>query len=118
MDTRLKFGMGALVLFALLYRLVFNDSIASNYEVPPGYSAPKSIAQIEAQEQKAFELAMAEALPQVTNVKEVKLEPVKPPKVKSFKVATKKLARRKLAKLVSLKAIAPNRVLKRKLPKL
>ena len=86
--------------------------------MPPGYSAPKSIAQIEAQEQKAFELAMAEALPQVTDVKEVKVEPVKPPTMKLVKVATKKLARRKLAKVVSLKASAPNRVLKRKLPKL
>jgi hypothetical protein len=98
MNTQIKWGMGTLVLFALIYRLVFNASIASNYEVPPGYTAPKSIAQIETKEKVAFEKALAEAQPEQEKV-------VKPiVKVKSAIIAKRKTpVRRKIAKMVSLK---------------
>lgn len=98
MDTRLKWGMIALVLFALIYRWAFNDSIASNYEAPPGYSAPKSIALIEAEEKIAFEKALAEAQPKTEEVVKPVLE-VKTAAIKQRKSPIK----RKIAKMVSLK---------------
>ena len=59
MNGNFKWPIFLLVILNLLYRLAMNDSIASNYETPPGYLAPKSIAQIEEEERIAFEKAMA-----------------------------------------------------------
>jgi len=110
MDTRFKIGIGTLIIFALIYRLIFNDSIASNYEVPPGYSAPKSIAQIQAEEQKAFETALAQALPQEA--------PTPVAEMKTMKIVRKKTVPRKLAKMVGLKLNKRNKTMKRKVERL
>jgi len=73
MYSNFKWPIALMVILSLLYRLAFNDSIASNYETPPGYSAPKSITQIEDEERLAFEKALAESTPPVP----LKIEPVK-----------------------------------------
>jgi hypothetical protein len=112
MDNRLKLGLAIFVIFALLFRLICNDSIASNYEVPPGYSAPKSIVEIEAQEKREFEKALAEAsVPK----EEVKSNP-QTVDAKQVKVLTlKKTAKRKLAKWVQFKKAKISKQVKRKL---
>ena len=61
MDSNFKVLIALMLILSLLYRLAFNDSIASNFDLPPGYSAPKSIAQIENEERLAFKQALAVA---------------------------------------------------------
>lgn len=84
MHANFKWPIFLMVILSLLYRLAFNDSIASNYETPPGYSAPKSIAQIQEEERIAFEKALAE-----NTVNSETVKPVVEKKVR--KLATRKL---------------------------
>lgn len=118
MDTRLKMGFAGFVVLTLIYRLIFNDSIASNYEVPPGYSAPQSIAQIEAEEQKAFETALAQATTAQVQVAESSNEiaakslPMK--QLKKIKKLTKLMGRKKSIKIINYKIAQPKLPTKRK----
>ncbi len=68
MNSKFKWGLATLIFSALIYRLVFNDSIASNFETPKGYAAPKSITRIEEEERIAFEKALAETDKKTTAV--------------------------------------------------
>jgi len=105
-----RIGVGIVVVLIFFYRVVFHDSIASNFETPPGYSAAKSIAQIEANEQKAFEKALIE-----TTQEKVKVAEASPVKSKSpaqtVSVVTKKLMK-------SVKNFTPKKWLSKKLAKL
>lgn len=95
LNSNFKWPIALMVILSLLYRLAFNDSIASNYETPPGYSAPKSIAQIEEEERLAFEKALSESTQE-------KPAPVKIFKPKVRKLATKRKGASSSSKILSL----------------
>ena len=113
-----RMGVGIVVVLTFLYRLAFHDSRVSNFETPPGYSAAKSIAQIEADEQKAFEKALTETGQEKDKDKDKDKERVaeaSPVKSKSpaqtVSVVTKKLMK-------SVKNFTPKKWLSKKLAKL
>ncbi len=108
MNSKLKFAMGFLVLSTVLYRIIFNDSIASNFETPSGYSAPQSIAEIEKEEERQFKKALSEATPPEIIV------PISP---QTEGVATPALSMAKKA-LKLTKNLSAKRIQKRRLAKL
>lgn len=108
MDSKTKRILGSVFGVVLLYRIIFSDSLISNFETPPGYTPAKSIAQIEADEQKAFEKALAEvSAKDIASVAEIKTVPAelkttrKTQKTPSTKVAS--ISNKKLAKKISFK---------------
>lgn len=106
--------VGIVVVLTFIYRLAFHDSIASNFETPPGYSSAKSIARIEAEERRDFEKALnetpiekkVETPPQIKSKSPVQAVSAA---TKTFlknvkKLASKKLLPKKLAKLLKFKS--------------
>jgi hypothetical protein len=106
---KLKWGLGIFLGVSLLTRIVTNDNITTTKEIPPGYSAPKSIALLQAQEQQAFEKAMEEIAPQdkaalapVAPVNRIAFPPVRSQRALAYK---KPASRLKLVSNISPKKV-------------
>jgi hypothetical protein len=108
-----RISVAIVVVLTFLYRLAFHDSRVSNFETPPGYSAAKSIAQIEAEEKRDFEKALDETTKEKkVETTQIKIKsPIQAVSVatKTFlksvkKLASRKLVSKKLAKLFKFKS--------------